>query len=48
VAKQNLVLGRKRRRAGELFEWIAVVWHAKPFVRQFGVVAASLPRHVAA
>jgi hypothetical protein len=31
VAKQYLVLGRKRHWAGEFFEWIAVVWHAKPF-----------------
>jgi hypothetical protein len=31
VAEQNLVLGRKRRRAGEFFERIAVVWHARPF-----------------
>jgi hypothetical protein len=31
VAKQNLVPGRKRHRANELFERIAILSHAKPF-----------------
>jgi hypothetical protein len=31
VAKQYLVFGRKRHWAGELFEWIAVVLHSRPF-----------------
>jgi hypothetical protein len=31
VAEQYLVFGRKRHWAGEFFEWIAVLWHAKPF-----------------